>query len=194
METLDCRGQQCPQPVVQARRFMLEQPQAVFHVLINDPISRDNVCRLAESQGYSTVITTQGDEFLLELTPGAGTASTVEATSATGPTVIYIGSDQMGNGDVKLGQILMKNFIFTLLEGDTTPDMILLVNSGVKLAVGGSDVLEPLEKLVEHGVEIASCGLCLEFFELKESLAVGRISNMLETVNALGKAGRIIRP
>jgi len=194
METLDCRGQQCPQPVVQARRFMLEQPQAVFRVLVNDPTSRDNLSRLANSQGYSAAVTEQDDEFLMELTPGAGTVSTVEATSATGPTVVYIGSDQMGNGDIKLGQILMKNFLFTLLEGDTTPDMILLVNSGVKLAVGGSDVLEPLEELVEQGVEIASCGLCLEFFELKESLAVGRISNMLETVNALGKAGRIIRP
>lgn len=194
METLDCRGQQCPQPVVQARRFILEQPQTVFQVLVNDPTSRDNVCRLADNQGYRAVVTEQGDEFLMELTPGTATATDVETAPAAGPTIIYIGSDQMGNGDIKLGQILMKNFIFTLLEGDITPDMILFVNSGVKLAVGGSDVLEPLERLVEQGVELASCGLCLEFFDLKDSLAVGRISNMLETVNALEKAGRIIRP
>ncbi len=194
METLDCRGLQCPQPVVQARRYMLEQPQAVFKVLVIDPTSRDNVCRLADSQGYNATIKEQGEEFLIELTPGAATPATSATATAPGPTVIFIGSDQMGSGDVKLGQILMKNFIFTLLDGDTTPDMILFVNSGVKLAVGGSDVLEPLEKLVEQGVEIASCGLCLEYFDIKEALVVGRISNMLETVNALEKAGRIIKP
>ena len=194
METLDCRGQQCPQPVVQTRRFMLEQPGKSFRTLVNDAVSRDNICRLAESNGYSATVTEQEGEFLIELEPGHAQASSTRKDPAAGPTVILIGSDQLGNGDVKLGQILMKSFIFTLIEGDVTPDIILFVNSGIKLAVGGSDVLEPLEQLIERGVEIASCGLCLEYFGLKEALAVGRISNMLETVNTLGKAGRIIRP
>jgi selenium metabolism protein YedF len=193
METLDCRGQQCPQPVVQARRFMLDDPQAVFQVLVNDVTSRDNVCRLADSQGYTAEVTPRDGEFLIQLAPGKGKAAAAENAPVAGPSVILIGSDQMGNGDVKLGQILMKSFIFTLTEGDSTPDIILFVNTGVKLAVGGSDVLEPLEQLVARGVEIASCGLCLEYFGLKDALAVGRISNMLETVNTLEKAGRIIK-
>ena len=194
METLDCRGQQCPQPVVQTRRFMLDQPGRSFRTLVNDAASRDNICRLAEGSGYLAKVTEQEGEFLIELEPGDAQASSVPEAAAAGPTVVLIGSDQMGNGDVKLGQILMKSFIFTLVEGDVTPDIILFVNSGIKLAVGGSDVLEPLEQLIERGAEVASCGLCLEYFGLKEALAVGRISNMLETVNTLGKAGRIIRP
>ncbi len=100
----------------------------------------------------------------------------------------------MGSGDSKLGQILMKNYIFTLTEADVTPDAIYFVNNGVKLTIGGSDVLEPLEELANRGVDIASCGLCLEFFGAKDSLVVGRISNMLELVNALAGAGNIIRP
>jgi selenium metabolism protein YedF len=173
---------------------MLDQPGKSFRTLVNDAASRDNICRLAESNGYSARVTEQEEEFLIELEPGHALASSTRKDPAAGPTVVLIGSDQMGSGDVKLGQILMKSFIFTLIEGDVTPDIILFVNSGIKLAVGGSDVLEPLEQLIERGAEVASCGLCLEYFGLKEALAVGRISNMLETVNTLGKAGRIIRP
>ena len=87
----------------------------------------------------------------------------------------------------------MKNFIFTLTEADIVPDAIYLVNSGVRLTIVGSDVLEPLEELANRGVDIASCGLCLEYFDAKDSLAVGRISNMLELVNALEGAGSIVR-
>jgi selenium metabolism protein YedF len=99
----------------------------------------------------------------------------------------------MGSGDPELGRILTKNFIFTLTEADLVPDAIYLVNSGVRLTISGSGVLEPLEELANRGVDIASCGLCLEFFDAKDSLAVGRISNMLELVNALEGAGNIIR-
>jgi len=194
METLDCRGQQCPQPVVQTRRFMLDNPAEGFRVQVDDAASRDNLSRLAENQGYTTKVTEAGDEFLIELIPDKQQASLQEGEPATGPTIILCGSDQMGCGDVKLGQILMKNFIFTLLEGQKLPDKMLFVNTGVKLTVGGSDVLEPLEQLIEQGVDVASCGLCLEYFDLKEALAVGRISNMLETVDSLGTAARIIRP
>lgn len=194
MKTLDCRGQQCPHPVIQTRQQMLATPQQPIRVLVDGTISRDNISRLAGSLGYSVLVTEQGHLFQLDLTPGVAVVPKTGSDLTPGPTLVLIGSDQMGSGDVKLGQILMKNFIFTLTEGDATPDTIYFVNGGVKLTVGGSDVLEPLEKLACSGVDIASCGLCLEFFGLKEALAVGRISNMLEIVNNLHTAGRIIRP
>ena len=193
MKTIDCRGQQCPQPVISTRQVMLAEPETTLKVLVDDQVCQDNVSRLAKTQGY-TIDAVQGDASIeLTLTPGSGPAAAQELVSATGPTIIFIGSDEMGNGDPKLGQILMKNFIFTLTEADVTPDAIFFVNSGIKLTIGGSDVLEPLEELVKRGVDVASCGLCLEFFDAKESLAVGRISNMLELVNALSGAGNIIR-
>lgn len=193
METLDCRGQQCPQPVVQARQLMLEKADQPFCVLVDNTTSKENITRLANKLGYSVSATEDQGTFRLEMIPGATVAKEPDTVSTTGPTIIYIGSDEMGNGEQKLGQILMKNFIFTLTEGDVQPDAIYFVNTGVRLTVGGSDVLEPLEKLASNGVDIASCGLCLEYFDFKGSLAVGRISNMLELVNALVGAGNIIR-
>jgi selenium metabolism protein YedF len=193
METLDCRGQQCPQPVVQTRKLMLAQPASALKVLVDDDVSRDNVTRLAKSLGYSASVNQVESNFEISLTPGLAPEKAIVGTAKPGPTVIFIASDEMGRGDSKLGQILMKNFIFTLIEADTSPDAIYFVNNGVKLTVGGSDVIEPLAELANRGVDIASCGLCLEFFNVKETLAVGRISNMLELVNALESAGNIIR-
>jgi len=193
MEILDCRGQQCPQPVVQTRKLMLAQPDRTLKVLVDDDVSSDNVTRLAKSLGYTASITQAEATFEIILTPGVAPEKTIGDTAKPGPTVIFIASDEMGRGDAKLGQILMKNFIFTLIESDTSPDAIFFVNNGVKLTVGGSDVIEPLTELANRGVDIASCGLCLEFFNVKETLAVGRISNMLELINALEVAGNIIR-
>ena len=193
METLDCRGQQCPQPVVQTRQRMLAQPSSPLKVLVDDYAARDNIARLAKSLAYAVSIEQAEETFEISLVPGETGGKSVVSASGSGPTIIFIGSDQMGYGDAKLGQILMKNFIFTLTESDTAPDAIYCVNNGVKLTIGGSDVIEPLEALANRGVDIASCGLCLEFFGNKESLAVGRISNMLELVNALQGAGNIIR-
>jgi selenium metabolism protein YedF len=193
METLDCRGQQCPQPVVQTRKLMLSQPASALKVLVDDDVSRDNVTRLAKSLGYTSSVNQVESNFEISLTPGVAPEKAIVGTAKPGPTVIFIASDEMGRGDAKLGQILMKNFIFTLIESDTSPDAIYFVNNGVKLTVGGSDVIEPLAELANRGVDIASCGLCLEFFNVKETLAVGRISNMLELINALEGAGNIIR-
>ena len=193
MEILDCRGKQCPQPVVQTRKLMLAQPASALKVLVDDDVSRDNVTRLAKSLGYTSSVNQVEENFEISLAPGVAPEKAIVGTAKPGPTVIFIASDEMGRGDSKLGQILMTNFIFTLIESDTTPDAIYFVNNGVKLTVGGSDVIEPLAELANRGVDIASCGLCLEFFNVKEALAVGRISNMLEMVNDLEGAVNIIR-
>jgi selenium metabolism protein YedF len=193
MKTIDCRGQQCPQPVIQTRKLMLAEAGSVLEVLVDDQVCRDNVSRLATTMGYSIKVEESDVAIRLELSPGEEPEKSRANASATGPRIIFIGSDQMGSGDAELGRILMKNFIFTLTEADIVPDAIYLVNSGVRLTIDGSDVIEPLEELANRGVDIASCGLCLEFFDAKDCLAVGRISNMLELVNALEGAGNIIR-
>ena len=193
MIILDCRGQQCPLPVVQVRRQMQSAPEVPLRVLVDDPAARDIVGRLAASQGYALHVSEENGMFHLELTPTGNTGGLRPATVG-GATVIFIASDQMGSGDAKLGQILLKNFLFTLAENDVAPDQILFVNAGARLTAGGSDVIEPLQKLASLGADIATCGLCLEFFGLKESLVVGRVTNMLEIATALQTAGRIVRP
>jgi len=193
MKSIDCRGQQCPQPVIQTRKLMLAEPGNVLQVLVDDQVCKDNVARLAATMGYDIDIEEADQMIRLELRPGEQQQKSHDSTAAGGPRVLFIGSDQMGSGDSELGLVLMKNFIFSLTEADIVPDALYFVNGGVKLTIRGSEVLEPLEELANRGVDIASCGLCLEYFDVKDCLAVGRISNMLELVNALAGAGNIIR-
>ena len=194
MMTLDCRGQQCPQPVIQVRRQLLTAPATPLQVLVSDPAAKDNIRRLASSRGYKVaIVETDAGAFRLDLVPTEPIAGQV-LTPVSSPTVVLVSADQMGLGDPQLGQVLMKNFIFTLAEGDTAPDLMLFVNGGARLTVAGSEVLEPLQLLADNGTDIATCGLCLEFFDLKEALAIGRVTNMLEIATALQGAGRIVRP
>jgi len=193
MVILDCRGQQCPQPVVQVRRQMQADPDVPLRILVSDPAARDNGGRLAASQAYQFAVTDEHGLFRLDLIP-AGRAEGQQAALSSGPTVILFASDQMGSGDPKLGEILMKNYLFTLAENNPAPDLLLFVNAGAKLTTAGADTIEPLAKLADRGADIATCGLCLEFFGLQESLAVGRVTNMLEIATAMQTSGRVIRP
>lgn len=193
MKTLDLREHQCPYPVVQTRKELLENPAAPLTVLVGDDVARDNISRLAESMGYQIDIGATEGGFSLGLIQGEQNKKGEEMQKISGKTVAFITADTMGQGDDDLGRLLLKNYLFTLTEMATIPDKILFVNGGVKLACEGSDALEALEKIACMGVDIASCGLCLEFFDLKDKLIVGRTTNMLEVADSLQTAGRIIR-
>jgi len=193
MKTLDLRQHQCPYPVVRTRKELLENPDAPLTVLVGDDVARDNISRLAESMGYRIDISKVEGGFSLGLIQGEQNKAGEELQQISGKTVAFITADTMGQGDDELGRLLLKNYLFTLTEMETVPDKILFVNSAVKLACTGSDALETLEKIACMGVDIASCGLCLEFFDLKDKLIVGRTTNMLEVADSLQTAGRVIR-
>jgi len=108
--------------------------------------------------------------------------------------VVYLNSRFLGIGDEALGSILMRSFLKTLLELETKPSRLILINSGVWLSSEGSDVLETLKTLSGRGVEILSCGTCLDFYGLKENLKVGVVSNMFTIAQALLEAERVVRP
>lgn len=199
MIKLDYSQFQCPHPVVETRKQMLADPTATISVLLGDQTAKENVRRLATKMGYQVDMQPDAQNYRLTLTPATEQnrqpqqPEAIKATS-TGDTVVFCGSDQMGQGDEEFGQILLKKFLATLLELDPLPDCILLVNSGVKLVCAGSDALEALNQLACRGVDIASCGLCLEYYHLKEQLEVGRVTNMLEIAEAQMQAGQIIKP
>jgi selenium metabolism protein YedF len=110
-----------------------------------------------------------------------------------GDWVVFIDFDTLGRGSEELGKILIRSFLHTLREAGLQPRKIIFITSGVKLACKGSDVLEDLRSLSSRGVEIFSCGTCLDYFGLKEKMQVGRISNMYEILNSLAQAGKVLK-
>jgi selenium metabolism protein YedF len=85
----------------------------------------------------------------------------------------------------------MKGFIYALAEADGTPKRMVFMNSGVRLCVEGSPSLDDLKRLEAKGVELLSCGTCLDYLHLKDKLAIGRISNMYE-ISGLLLEGRTL--
>ena len=100
----------------------------------------------------------------------------------------------MGEGDEKLGHTLMKGFIYALTEQDMLPKTVLLYNSGAKLSVEGSDSLADLKLLESQGVEILTCGTCLNFYGISDKLSVGSVTNMYVIAEKQMMSEKIVRP
>jgi selenium metabolism protein YedF len=85
----------------------------------------------------------------------------------------------------------MKSFLYALTQVENIKQMIFM-NSGVFLTTEGSDVLESLKTMEESGVEILSCGTCLDYYGLKDKLAVGEVTNMYTAVELLTSAAKAV--
>ena len=107
---------------------------------------------------------------------------------------VVLSAEKMVMGNDELGGALMKAFVFALSQQETLPDTILCYNGGVKLTCEGSESLEDLKYMAARGVEIMSCGTCLNFYDLKEKLAVGEVTNMYVIVEKMSGADRVVRP
>jgi selenium metabolism protein YedF len=194
-KVVDCRGLSCPQPVIQTKQA-LEKTGKVT-IIVDNPTARDNVARFGKSQGGMVAIDEKKDGIYItiakskdgkrrEKTPATKAAS-------TGPAVVVIPGDQMGRGEEELGHILIRSFLHALTEVSGKPDIMIFFNTGVKLTVKESEVLEDLQALEKNGVEILICGTCLDYFNLKEKIAVGQVSNMYTIAETMLAAGRLIR-
>jgi selenium metabolism protein YedF len=86
----------------------------------------------------------------------------------------------------------MKAFLNTLWDYEPKPAKLLFINNGVRLTTEGSEVLETLALLEKKGVQVFSCGTCLEYYNLREKLRMGLVSNMYATVDALLQATKVI--
>ena len=194
-ETVDARGLACPQPVIQTRKAM-QQAERV-RTLVDSETSMTNVSRMAEKAGWQVDVVTEGDEFQIELikgdvAPEAAPLPVGKAEVVSGPLVLAVSSDVMGRGEAELGAILMRGFFHTLGEVEPLPQTIIFFNTGAKLACEGSPVLDDLRALESQGIEVLVCGTCLGYFELKEALAVGQVSNMYDIAEAMLRAGKVV--
>jgi selenium metabolism protein YedF len=106
--------------------------------------------------------------------------------------VVFLKSDRMGRANEDLGHVLLKNFLYSLARSEKKPDAVYMVNGGVKLACEGSQSIDDLFLLVEAGVPVYSCGTCLDYLGLKDTLRVGGVSRMEDLVAALMQAEDVL--
>jgi selenium metabolism protein YedF len=198
---IDCRGLACPQPVLETKRALEEPETEEILVLLDNSGSKENVSRFAESQGHQVIASEEKGVFELKIKKGKGRGKSDLGGEKAKDTqclpfpnlVVFIDTDSLGRGSEELGRILMRSFLQTLEQSEVLPQKVILMNSGVKLSCEGSQVLEDLRELAGKGVEVLSCGTCLDFFGIKKNLLVGKVSNMYEIINSLAGASRTIK-
>ncbi|MBR7010458.1 MAG: sulfurtransferase-like selenium metabolism protein YedF [Oscillospiraceae bacterium] len=201
MITVNALGDACPLPVVKTLNAIkgLRSPDTV-ETLVDNPTAVENLRRLALSKGWSFSSEKRGEaEYRVLLGAEAGAESSGEAPACYAPpvrkrTVVAVTADHMGEGDPKLGRTLLKGFLFALGQQEELPAAILFYNGGAFLTCEGSESLEDLKALEGRGVEILSCGTCLNFYGLSEKLRVGGVTNMYSIVEKLAGADLVLRP
>lgn len=203
MDILDCRGLNCPEPVLRTKAHLEQGAKEPFAVLVDNEASRGNVLRFVASQGAEAEVTSTKDGvFTISCVPGQGAQSEkpfaeedyrCDLPGAT--NLIYIlPSDTMGKGSDELGWALLQTYVVTIAEVSPLPSHIFLYNGGVKLATTPGKALEALQKLEKQGVIIRSCGTCLEYFKLEDERKVGEITNMFDIMSTMAAAGKIVSP
>ena len=170
-------------------------------VLVDNAVAVQNLTRLAENKGC-TIRTEQvsEQEYRVTLTASGAVQQTGdEASFCTVPAaqkkvVVVISADHMGEGNDELGKILLKGFLFALTQQETLPSTILFYNGGASVTCEGSASLDDLRELTKLGVEILTCGTCLNYYGLTNKLCVGEITNMYVIAEKQLQADLVIRP
>ena len=192
---IDAKGLACPHPVLLTKKA-LERENEVTVIVDNEP-AVENIKRLGNNLGC--VLNTERKEdgtFHVHLSREEETraATPLDINCATGPLVVAISSDRMGRGNDELGYVLIRSFILTMLSLDPLQHTVIFYNTGVKLTVKDSEVLDDLKELEKKGVAMIICGTCTNYFGISHNVGVGTISNMYDITSAMAAAGRLVVP
>ncbi|OPY83417.1 MAG: SirA-like protein [Syntrophorhabdus sp. PtaU1.Bin153] len=192
MKFLDCCGKTCPIPVIETKNFIETEKPTELEVTVDNEISCENVRRFLVSQDFT--VTVENKENLFAVRGLKKLGETPVVSEGIKRVLVFVSGETIGQGSDELGGILMRSFLYTLKELKPIPWRIIFVNSGVKLAAEGSPYIDTLNELAAQGTDIASCGTCLDYFEIKDKLRAGRVSNMYEIESSFLEATNVIRP
>lgn len=201
MTTVDARGEICPIPLIKAKEAIKNLNGAGdVEVLVDNEIAVQNLEKMAGQMGYGVESSKEEEKtwkVVLHVTGEEKSAEEIPAEKCLVPkekTVVAVTADHMGEGNEELGKVLIKGFLFAQTQLKTLPDTILFYNGGAKLTCEGSDSLEDLKKLEAAGVQIMTCGTCLNYYGLTEKLQVGSVTNMYVIAQTMAEADLVVRP
>ena len=204
MRIIDTKGQLCPAPLIAAKRALKETAVGEsFIVLTDNKTSFENLSRFLKDNKTDLKITETGGVWNLTITKVSDDAvQTIVEDYCTpkishfekGNYVVAITSDKMGEGDEKLGRLLIINFIKALKDLDKLPAHMVFYNRGVTLAVKDSPAIEDIKDLEKMGVEIHLCATCVNYYKIENIFAAGTLSNMFAIAQLMASSGNVVRP
>jgi selenium metabolism protein YedF len=207
MIRVDAIGDACPIPVVKTKNAIRELHGAgTVETLVDNEIAVQNLSKMARQKGYglkSEKLAPNRYKVTMEIgepsaEPEEKPEDEVCPPTQTGGerknTVVVIASSKMGEGSEELGAVLLKGFLYALSQQETLPKTILFYNGGAALTCAESPALEDLKSLASQGVEILTCGTCLNYYGLTEKLEVGEITNMYVIAEKMTRADLLVKP
>ncbi len=186
---VDARGLACPEPVVLTKRALDSNEVHEVMTIVDNKIALENVSRMVKTLSLESMIEEQDGNFYINISKED---MLPEKDTLRGSTVVLIKSNVLGQGDDKLGSILMKSFMYTLTQMEGEIKTLIFLNSGVLLTTAGSDLIEHIKNLESNGVEVLSCGTCLDFYGLIDKLQVGVVGNMYTIAEEMLAASKVI--
>jgi selenium metabolism protein YedF len=204
--SIDAFGKQCPMPVVLAKKE-IDKGNHDFAINVDNETAVKNLTRLGKKQGLAVSVDQIDGGWQVSLSQGgvnAANNTTVSLPNMQGSLsglsgkggcgyAVFIGKDFVGDGDKELGRSLMKMALYTLSESQNVPTSLLFMNAGVKLAAQAEpQLIENITTLIEKGTEVLICGACLDFYNIKDKVQVGEISNMYEILERMHEADKVI--
>jgi selenium metabolism protein YedF len=190
---VDARGLACPQPVIITKKALEELEKGEVVAVVDNEIAKNNVVKLAKSMNCSVNIEKINNEYHIGIIKGEPVEIDESLdTSETSSDVYLITTDELGKGSRELGTVLMKSFMYSLSEQKQLPRSMIFINSGVRLTTEGSEVIDTLKVMENRGVEILSCGTCLDYYNLKDKLLIGGVTNMYTIVEKLMEVQKVI--
>lgn len=194
MKELDARGLQCPKPLMMAKKVLDAGTEGVL-VKVSNEAAVSNLSHLAKRMGRTVSVAEEEGYWDVSIGQGDAAAQDAQAAgqAALEPYAVFVGKDHVGEGDETLGKSLMKMALYTLSESGNPPAHLLFMNSGVKLVAGGEQaVIDSVSSLVAQGTEVLVCGTCLDFYGIKDQLAVGEVSNMYDILGRMQGSSKTI--
>ena len=190
MIEINAMGLECPEPVIKAKQAMNENSKKEdIIVRVDNDVAVQNLTRLGSQVGVKVEakeISKKEYTVLFRFSENQGCKLIDDFSNLSlNEYVVALGSDKVGQGEDELGLKLAESFVYALTEQDVKPKMIVCYNSGVFLTTKNEKTISDMKKLEEAGCEIISCGLCLDFYKLKDELKVGSITNMYRIVEIL---------
>ena len=204
MRIVDTKGLNCPVPIIETRKALKSaRAGEAFLVLTDNKTAFSNISKYLDDNKIKFNVSEENGTWTFKITKKTGEkiktmakeyCETTKPETIKGNYSVVISSEYMGHGDNKLGRKLIKSFFDVLCCLDSMPSAIMFYNSGVKLAVIDSPVIEMLRDIEGKGVEILICGTCVNHFKLGDRIKIGRITDMYMITQKLSETGKIIRP
>lgn len=191
-KVIDARGLSCPQPVVLTKQALDNNDVNEVLTIVDNKTALENVSRMVKTMKLESMIDEKEGNYYINITREENLSDKDEKDGLQGGAVILITSNVLGQGDDKLGTVLMKGFMYTLTQMDSEIKSIIFMNSGVLLSTGGSELVEHIRLLENHGVEILSCGTCLDFYNMTDKLMAGSVTNMYSIMEKILHAHKVI--